>query len=293
MGRPFLTSVPHRARRFYHLRYRIALITFLTVLFYQQHLFHIYRQSLSEKYSSTDFGTTECSSCQQDWSLGKDTNFHFDLLRNRDKWTVLGEGWEGKVFLHENYVIKTFTPGRSPFRNCAPGLSETWPTEIAASQWFNSRYWQLGDQNRNQSRGSSLVEPAIGTALNGLVPVKAYFRGPTPHSAIPEWHLVTHFVKDGSLTSLSKNIVQNCGTRTYQQLDAEYRTRFESMVNNLGKLHQAGFCHDDIKPGNIFVNGSNWLLGDLGNLRHISHPYRKYTKTEPARFRMRHMLISE
>ncbi|KAH7087437.1 hypothetical protein FB567DRAFT_345838 [Paraphoma chrysanthemicola] len=273
MGRPFLTSIPHKARRLHHFRYRVALITFLAIFSYQQYLFHIYRQALAEKYSSTEFGTTDCSSCQQNWSLETDTNFQLDLLRNRDKWTVLGEGWEGKVFLYGDYVIKTFTPGRSPLRNCAPGLSDTWPTEIAASQWFNPCYLQPDDQNRNQSRGNSIVEPAIGTALNGLVPVKAYFRAPTPHSAIPEWHLVTHFVKDGSLTSLSRTIGQNCGTRTYQQLDAEYRTIFESMVNNLGKLHQAGFCHDDIKPGNIFVNGSNWLLGDLGNLRHVAHPY--------------------
>src|SRR5690606_12814930 len=41
-------------------------------------------------------------------------------------------------------------------------------------------------------------------------------------------------------------------------------------------------CHDDVKTDNIFISpssstanstGPQWLLGDLGNARHPSHPY--------------------
>lgn len=87
-----------------------------------------------------------------------------------------------------------------------------------------------------------------------------------------EWHLVTPLSIGGSLQNLAAKIRKQ--QKTYREIDAHYRTAFNGLLGSLQILHEAGYCHDDIKPGNVFVaSDRHWILGDLGNLRHVSHPY--------------------
>ena len=253
MGRPFGVSIPQRS--FYHLRYRIVLVLFIFVLFEQHHFFFIYRGALAAKYASTEFTPSFKREHSQPWVPDEESaHFQDRLVANRAAWTTLGEGWEGKTFVYQDSVIKTFTPGRSPFRNCAPGTTkEKWPTEIPASLYF-------GGSEHNAT-------PSYG----GFLPVKASFMA-TSSTRHAEWHLVTPLLESGSLENLIMKVRRQ--GKLYRDIDTQYRPAFERLLRTLQKLHEAGYCHDDVKPGNIFVtDDAHWVLGDLGNLRHISHPY--------------------
>jgi serine/threonine protein kinase len=241
-----------------HLRYRVAVVFFILALFQQQHLYLTSRQALSEKYSATNFnshnnGDLQARSWQPDDERSK---LQDELVANRVAWKVLGEGWEGKVFAYQDSVIKTFTPGRSPFRNCAPDATK-WPTEIPASLQF----------------GGSATDVANATS-NGFLPVKAHFMASTTPGELAEWHLVTPLLRGGNLRSLAKKISSEETLTSYRLIDARYRPAFNKLLENMGALHDAGYCHDDVKPANIFVqDDSRWVIGDLGNVREVSHPY--------------------
>jgi serine/threonine protein kinase len=89
-----------------------------------------------------------------------------------------------------------------------------------------------------------------------------------------EWHLVTPLLKGGNLHTLAEQISGSTKAKTFQEVDALYRPAFNQLLKSIGSLHDAGFCHDDMKPANIFVQDkSHWIIGDLGNVREISHPY--------------------
>jgi serine/threonine protein kinase len=47
---------------------------------------------------------------------------------------------------------------------------------------------------------------------------------------------------------------------------------FSHLLQDLHTLHKRGYCHDDVKPQNIFIESpEHWLLGDLGNARNVEH----------------------
>jgi serine/threonine protein kinase len=252
------------SRAFCSLRWRIALILFITAFCHQQHLFFVSRHSLAAKYTSTQFEATQ-NELHPRFSRpdDEDAEFQDEIIANRGEWTVLGEGWEGKVFVYKDSVIKTFTPGRSSFRNYAPGAtSERWPTEIAASLRFGGSDLERGP-----------IE-AGNTTFDGFLPVRAYFKTSPFSNEVPEWHLVTPLLKGGNLHNLAKKPSRDAESKSTRELDTYYRPSFERLLTNIQRLHDANYCHDDIKPANIFVSDdTNWLLGDLGNLRHLSHPY--------------------
>ncbi|KAH6866876.1 hypothetical protein BKA58DRAFT_471112 [Alternaria rosae] len=258
MGRLLLNTFPHSVRTLYYLRYRITVVLFILALFQQQHLYLTSRQALSEKYSATNFNSHDDFNLQaRSWQPDDErSKLEEELIANRASWKVLGEGWEGKVFAFEDSVIKTFTPGRSPFRNCAPDATK-WPTEIPASLQF----------------GGSAADEANATN-NGFLPVRAHFMASTMPGEPAEWHLVTPLLKGGNLRSLANNLSSEETPMAYSQVDVRYRPAFNQLLENLGTLHRAGYCHDDIKPANIFVQDeSHWAIGDLGNIREVSHPY--------------------
>ncbi|KAF1933706.1 uncharacterized protein M421DRAFT_416054 [Didymella exigua CBS 183.55] len=251
MGRPFRISAPTRS--LYHLRYRLALVLSIFILFEQYHLLFVYRHALAAKYSPTEFKLHAEHS--QPWTLDEESAHLQDrIVANRATWRVLGKGWEGETFVYQDSVIKTFRPGQSPFRNCAPGTAgEKWPTEIPASLYFG------GTENN------------ATTSQDGFLPVKAFFMVDSSDTQA-EWHLVTTLLRHGSLKTLVANMREK--GMPYEDIDAHYRPAFEGLLASLHKLHEAGFCHDDVKPANIFVaDDTHWILGDLGNLRHVSHPY--------------------
>lgn len=177
-------------------------------------------------------------------------------MANRAVWRPLREGWEGKTFIYQKSVIKTFTPGRSPFRNCAPGTAdERWPTELPASLYFG------GSEQSNI------------TSHDGFLPVRAFFMAASSINQA-EWHLVTPLVKDGSLQDFATKVREQ--KQTYRDVDRRFRPAFTGLLDSLQVLHEAGYCHDDVKPGNVLVaDNTHWILGDLGNLRHITHPYHR------------------
>jgi hypothetical protein len=257
-----LCTMLYAPRAFCSLRWRIVLILFITAFCHQQHLFFISRQSLAAKYTSTQFEVNH-NELHPRFSRpdDEDAEFQDDIIANREEWKVLGEGWEGKVFAYKDSVIKTFTPGRSPFRNCAPGAtSEKWPTEIAASLRFGGSHHELNT--------------AGNTTFDGFLPVRAYFKASPSSKDLPEWHLVTPLLKGGNLKNLAKKHSRNPEGKSIRELDTHYRPSFERLITNMQRLHDAKYCHDDVKPANIFIgDDTNWLLGDLGNLRHLSHPY--------------------
>lgn len=247
------------ARKLYQLRYRVGAVLFILALFKQQHLFLISRQSLSAKYSATNFDSPDGDLHPPYWRPdGEDSQFQDELIANRAAWKVLGEGWEGKVFVYKDSVIKTFTPGRSPFRNCVPNATDKWPTEIPASLSFGGAS-PRGDAN---------------TTYNGFLPVKAYFMAPNLPGEPAEWHLVTPLMIGGNLQTLSKCLSPSGTPGSYRDIDALYRPAFNQLLTSMSTIHDAGFCHDNIKPANIFTKvESQWVMGDLGNLREVSHPY--------------------
>jgi hypothetical protein len=108
----------------------------------------------------------------------------------------------------------------------------------------------------------------------GFLPVKGYFMASSSTGARPEWHLVTPLLPGGNLNDLARMSKAELAFEDFRQVDSVYRGAFNKLLGTLESLHSRGFCHDDIKPANIFIKDDhNWVLGDLGNVRHTSHPY--------------------
>jgi hypothetical protein len=263
MGRLHLIRFPNAARSSYRSSRqtvnRLVLILFVLALFHQHHLYLACRNALIAKYSPTDFGVNINEAYPQPLRPnGEDLQLQDDLIANRAEWIELGEGIEGKTFMYKGAVIKTFTPERSPFRNCAPGASgERWPTEIPATLRFGGSH--------NNSKCTNLTS-------GGFLPVMAYFMASTFSPVQTEWHLITPSLESGSLLTLAKKKYKL--NESYREIDIHYRPAFNRLLRSLGSLHEAEFCHDDVKPGNIFVeDNTSFVLGDLGNLRQVAHPY--------------------
>ena len=84
--------------------------------------------------------------------------------------------------------------------------------------------------------------------------------------------MVTPFTEAGTIEDLAAATQVN--ERTPQKLDKIFRPVFNALLEALRPLHDAGYCHDDIKPDNDFVaETKHWLLGDIGNVRHFEHPW--------------------
>ncbi|KAF2262037.1 hypothetical protein CC78DRAFT_325908 [Lojkania enalia] len=263
MGRPVVISTTLLRPRFLNSTLcRTILIFVFLAFFHQQRLFWTYRNALSAKYSQTRFPEVPPGSWRQ-VAQPSSLDVH-RLLKTRKDWKILGHGWEGNTFLFEGSVIKTFKPGRSPFRNCVPNAKgkgdqgARWPTEIPASLTFG-HVWDG-------------VLASASNASGGFVPVESWFMAPSS-SSVPEWHLVTPFLPGGSLDSLAHKL-RASNNKGFRDLDMQYRPSFNRLLRTFNTLHASGFCHDDVKPSNVFLqNSSHWLLGDLGNVRNIDHPF--------------------
>jgi hypothetical protein len=226
------------------------------------------RNSLEAKFTTTRFESdAEVSSRYNNISSTFDKD---ELLAARPDWRLLGSGCEGSAFAWDGLVIKTYKTTRSRFRNCLSsslvgdiGLNDggdfqyptRWPTEIPATLLAGS-------------------EPGF------LTPRDAFFAVSSPMEEA-QWHLVTPLAEGGTLQTLAKQVSQNAsgGEPSIQNLDIRFRPKFNDLLLAIQYLHTQGLCHDDIKPDNIFVRSSiagddgPWILGDLGNVRHLSHPY--------------------
>lgn len=183
------------------------------------------------------------------------------LLDEREQWKRLGSGYEGDTYVWNEVVVKVFKSNRSPMRNFAPRTSPPlpWPPEIPASLLLGGFHDDSSHATRNHSN---------------FVPVLDYFVLPSPDPTHPgEWHLVSPLLT-GTLEHLSKSSLDRKYPLSPQELDARFRPSFDDILEALDDMHENhNLCHDDIKMDNIFVDGSRWLLGDLGNVREPSHPY--------------------
>ncbi|KAF2209556.1 hypothetical protein CERZMDRAFT_46848 [Cercospora zeae-maydis SCOH1-5] len=172
---------------------------------------------------------------------------------------ALASGQEGKAALYidrtdsSTVVVKIFY---SISRNRLPSVlidiyrdyTTTWPAEIEANLLLSTH------------SGSDFV------------PVVDYFILQTPSGWF--WALVTPFIARGTLAHLANDERESTTKRTIEEIDSFYRPIFDAMLGQLRDLHSMGYCHDDVKPDNIFVDHPRrWLLGDLGNVRHINHPW--------------------
>lgn len=169
------------------------------------------------------------------------------------------------ISIYNGTVIKTFTTTRSPFRNCAPpNTSSRWITEIPASLIFGN----------GLVNSTAVATPPANNPRIGFLPVKTAFYAKTELNSIPQWHFATPIARQGTIETLAKSTrALDQGFRT---LDARYRKDFHESLRPVHILHQAGYCHDDAKPDNVFTGEeSEWILGGLGNVCHVSLPYHK------------------
>lgn len=251
----------------------------------QLYLLHSeYYSALVAKYSPTLFTRLPL----RDEDLLASTQWHVDindqnprrqqLLSSREQWKRLGSGCEGDTFSFNRSVIKVFKPGSSPLRNCVPNTESSlrWPSEVPVSLLLGG----LSDQH----------DISISDRTDFL-PVYDYFLLPTGDTSPGQWHLVTPFLKTGTLEHLARRLQEQNKSQTAIDVDARYRPSFNRLLKALSTMHSHHeLCHDDIKMDNIFVTDSaqpsgntsssissdkeaHWLLADLGNARQPNHSY--------------------
>lgn len=249
----------------------------------QLYLLHSeYHGALVAKYSPTVF--TRLSLRDEDL-LGS-TKWHVDtddqnqrrerLLKSREQWKRLGSGCEGDTFSFNGSVIKVYKPRRSPLRNCVPKTESglRWPSEVPVSLLLGG----LSDQH----------DVAISDRTDFL-PVYDYFLLPSGDNSPEQWHLVTPFLKTGTLEQLARRLRTQNSSQTVEDVDIRYRPSFNRLLKALSKMHSHELCHDDIKMDNIFVTDigqpsdnknslssrkeAHWLIADLGNARQPNHSY--------------------
>ena len=171
-------------------------------------------------------------------------------------------------------VIKTFHTNTrtNPLpEHLIPGFdTESWPSEIPATLYFaNSRCPAAFSAGDDKCRTGA-----------GFMYATDYFVISTPNGK--EWRLVTPYTEKGTLEILAA-LLKHRGMRP-GVLDRIYRSRFRGILEALHEMHDAGYCHDDVKMENIFVSSTNaFLLGDLGNVREHNHEF--HTNVDPSAFR--------
>ncbi|KAK2031708.1 hypothetical protein LX32DRAFT_256571 [Colletotrichum zoysiae] len=185
---------------------RILAVASIVFMYHVLELHFRYREAMRLKYLPTVFGNLserdEALLAGTGWEPGADaTNAERRaLLDNRRHWKRLGKGREGETFTFNDTVIKVYDEESSPFRNCMPstgGPPRRWPTEIPAS---------LVMGGREGSSSSSSSPPGDDPNKEMFVPVKDYFLAAADPLQPPKWHLVTPFLKSGTLKNLAKKL---------------------------------------------------------------------------------------
>jgi hypothetical protein len=274
LGRQTLTNSLRRKTSL--LRLSMFLGCFATVVFWTLHV--LARQTLAAKYTGTRFDGVEAMTVlavgQGEEVIltvrnpGVTLKARNELLAARDEWRLLGKGWEGTAWKWNGSVVKVFDGRHSPLRNCLPLDSSShrsrvdadneamrWPSDIPASLLLNER--------------------------PGFVPITDAFLAMTGQRDLPQWYMITRLMPGGTLKDLAERVRDLTTSKDIGALDQQFRSHFTELLSALQFLHDTGFCHDDIKPGNIFIDvaseqhseDGNWVIGDLGNVREIGHPY--------------------
>jgi serine/threonine protein kinase len=251
--------------------HRLALIAGFccAVQFLRLHV--LARSSLEAKYTNTSFADDGKVLDLYDNVLSAfGAANRSDLIAAKSSWQPLGSGCEGNTFAWNDLVVKAFKPKQSTFRNCLP-------RDLAVRLRSNE-----SEANLHTTRWpTDIPAPLIAGTGQGFLPVKDLFVARSSPGQETQWHLVTPFMEGETLQTLAKSVLQSRSDDelSIRTLDIRFRPRFEELLAALQLLHSRGLCHDDVKPDNIFVANSSskadgaWLLGDLGNVRKLSHPY--------------------
>lgn len=226
------------------------------------------RKSLEAKFTATQFENDfAVSSRYNNATVDFDRN---ELLAARPDWRLLGSGCEGSAYTWNGLVIKTYRTSRGQFRNClASSLFEALHMTDDDTFWVPTRW------------PTEIPATILAGSEPGFLPARDAFFASSHPAEEAQWHLVTPLAEGGTLQTLAKHGLQDIpeDELSIQTIDDRFRPKFNALLLAIQHLHAQGLCHDDIKPDNIFigasVNGKDapWILGDLGNVRHVSHPY--------------------
>ncbi|KAH7055832.1 hypothetical protein B0J12DRAFT_569720, partial [Macrophomina phaseolina] len=221
----------------------------------------------------------------------------------------LGQGGQGDVAIYTDthtgspVALKSFfSPGHQPMPKPWSSLFSnqlsTWPSEIPATLLLAGLHRHYSTHNLTH-QDALLSHPIVTT---GLLPALDFFialhSSPPlrlPRCSARSWHLVTPYIPHGAtLASLARSLGQagnNNSRTTIADVDSAARPNLARLLSALATLHAKGYCHNDVKPDNIFavllpgppqpsslttahaLDRSRWLLADLGQLRPVAHPW--------------------
>ncbi|EKG12250.1 hypothetical protein MPH_10631 [Macrophomina phaseolina MS6] len=221
----------------------------------------------------------------------------------------LGQGGQGDVAIYTDthtgspVALKSFfSPGHQPMPKPWSSLFSnqlsTWPSEIPATLLLAGLHRHYSPHNLTH-QDALLSHPIVTT---GLLPALDFFialhSSPPlrlPRCSARSWHLVTPYIPHGAtLASLARSLGQagnNNSRTTIADVDSAARPNLARLLSALATLHAKGYCHNDVKPDNIFavllpgppqpsslttahaLDRSRWLLADLGQLRPVAHPW--------------------
>lgn len=216
----------------------------------QLYLLHSeYYSALAAKYSPTLFTRLPFRDADllgsMQWQVDTDdkNQRREQLLNSREQWKRLGSGCEGDTFSFNSSVIKVFKPGRSPLRNCVPNTKSRlrWPTEVPVSLLLGG----LSDQ-----RDGTITD------RTDFLPVYDYFLLPTGDSTPGQWHLVTPFLKTGTLEHLAWRLQNQSTHQTAEVINAHYRPSFNRLLKALSRIHS----QHELYYNNIFSFKRKYFL---------------------------------
>jgi serine/threonine protein kinase len=266
----------------------LAILFILVCLCFFHPSFFPNRRNSPAKFLATDFTSHVNHALLKD-PKRPSTLYPKNLIRSRSKdgltigdryifERVLSPGHEGthEIYLdnttNKHVSIKSFHDKRDVFRNTlSPAarnafVMERWPTEIPAMLLFASRTYNQAAETHH--KGVVHFIDAFVLDDNGS----------------KRWQLVTEFYHRGTLLDAGNRLACELGLPsniTTTQVDHLFRNSFTRLLKTLSTLHNDGFCHDDVKPANIFISSHEsftWILGDLGQVREHNHTYHSSKK---------------
>ncbi|KAF9638664.1 hypothetical protein BFW01_g9561 [Lasiodiplodia theobromae] len=225
-----------------------------------------------------------------------DNRYEFErhLGRSREGSTMLyRDMYTGTQVLVKSYSHHANAPMEPAWADLFCHELTTWPTEIPATLLLaglekvssNRRHSAHGNLTRQSHRHASFQPGGLVPALDYFVALEPVFSSSSlfalllrpvfPSWTTPRWTLVTPW-RAGSLDYFAAVLKKSGGNFSPAQLDALHRPVFAGLVSSLAELHAKGYCHNNVKSANIFVDkdddggGDQWLLSGLGQVRHVA-----------------------
>ncbi|KAK0660688.1 hypothetical protein DIS24_g3160 [Lasiodiplodia hormozganensis] len=220
--------------------------------------------------------------------------FQRHLGRSREGSTMLyRDMYTGTQVVVKSYSYHANAPMEPAWADLFCHELTTWPTEIPATLLLaglekvssNRRHSARGNLTRQSHRHASSQPGGLVPALDYFVALEPVFSSSSlfalllrpvfPSWTTPRWTLVTPW-RAGSLDDFAAVLKKSGGNFSPAQLDALHRPVFAGLVSSLAELHAKGYCHNNVKSANIFVDKDDdggddqWLLSGLGQVRHVA-----------------------